>query len=317
MNKIKLEKLIQCPSCKADLIVKEKIYCSICRANYFCKKNFIDFVSGIKIDRFTKKSMEVWGEDLHKEGISGSIHLRALRARLQDEYEEIQGEVLEIGFGRGGDLKELAKNTKIVHLYGLDIGKNCQRVANAFINIRKIHIVRADANSLPFKTNKFNGIYSYGVLHHTKQPSKSLLEIKRVLKKDGLLLLYLYSNHKSNFTKRTWVVIEKIIMSILNLAPYKVRIIFCIGITPISWILFTVPSLIIKKAGYIRLSQKIPLNWGTTPFSILPDIKDRFMASINHRYSRASITELLSNTGFSQIKVIEDHTGLYIAAKKR
>jgi SAM-dependent methyltransferase len=48
---------------------------------------------------------------------------------------------------------------------------------------------RASATELPFEDNSFDAIWSYAVLEHVPDPERSLREMRRVLKQDGLLLL--------------------------------------------------------------------------------------------------------------------------------
>ena len=73
----------------------------------------------------------------------------------------------------------------------------------------------------------------------------------------------------------------------------RCQYIFCLIIAFVCWVLFTIPAIILKKLKLTRIAEKIPLNWGTTPLSILPDIKDRLLAPVNHRYSAESIEELI------------------------
>ncbi len=312
---------IKCPNCISELIHSKEnhgrhLTCKECNREYFWENNYIDFVEKERIDKLTQRAIETWGNDLHRENNKNSEHLYKLIKRLPAEYKFLSGEVLEIGFGKGGDLMELSKNKQIQSLYGIDIGKNARDVAKEFNDSGKVVIIRANAQTLPFKDEKFNGIYSYGVIHHTKEPRKTLKECSRVLKTKGLLLFYVYSNHKNNLFKRIGILIELPIMHVLFLLPYPLKLLFCIFVAPLAWLIFTVPSKILYILGYKHLSKKLPLNWGTTPFSILPDIKDRFLASINHRYSKKSINKLLKSTGFIIKNYVEDYSGIYIAAQK-
>ena len=57
------------------------------------------------------------------------------------------------------------------------------------------------------------------------------------------------------------------------------------------------------------------MNWGTSPLSILPDIKDRLLAPVNYRYSAKTIRDLVEEAGLVASSIIEDHTGVYVAAE--
>lgn len=103
--------------------------------------------------------------------------------------------VLDVGCGFGRHIKLLAKNCK--KIYGID---NCQReIFKARKNLRKsknAKICLADAVDLPFKNNLFNLVIcmtnTFGVLG--KKKKQALREMKRVLKKNGQIILSVYSD---------------------------------------------------------------------------------------------------------------------------
>src|SRR5947208_9448784 len=57
---------------------------------------------------------------------------------------------------------------------------------------------RADAENLPFASNSFDVVYSYGVMHHSPNTAKCLKEAWRVLKPDGEARIMLY--HHASLT---------------------------------------------------------------------------------------------------------------------
>ena len=315
-----IQSQVKCPTCISKLIIskqnKNYLICNNCHNMFYYENNFVGFIEGTSVDQVTQRALETWGNDLHTNSKRNSEHLYKLIDRFPSDYQLLSGNVLEIGFGKGGDLFELSKNTKIQNLYGIDLGANARNVASEFIGTSKVKVIRANAQSLPFDNDQFDAIYSYGVIHHTKDPTKTIKECNRVLKRNGLLLSYVYSNHTNNLFKRIGIVLENLIMNCLIPFPYQIKLVFCITITPIAWLTFTVPAKILKAIGFKRFSETFPLNWGTTPFSILPDIKDRFLASINHRYSKTSIKRLLKSEDFEIKNLVEDYSGIYIAAEK-
>ncbi len=83
----------------------------------------------------------------------------------------ISGQTLEIG-GGAGNLKEYMPEVisfDILHAPWLDLV--------------------ADAHRLPFKSNTFDNIVLFDVLHHLKQPKNFLNEATRILKQDGRIIL--------------------------------------------------------------------------------------------------------------------------------
>lgn len=103
--------------------------------------------------------------------------------------------------------------------YGIDPHEPSVELGNKkfLLNIKK-----AFGENLPFSKNKFDLILSLGSLEHSYDLSKSLKEITRTLKKDGLLIIrwrsskligspleYYNHNHYRFFTKKTWNLLLK------------------------------------------------------------------------------------------------------------
>src|SRR5262249_39123603 len=50
-----------------------------------------------------------------------------------------------------------------------------------------------DAESLPFESDSFDVVYSWGVLHHTPDTARALKEVRRVLRPAGEARIMLYA----------------------------------------------------------------------------------------------------------------------------
>ena len=89
---------------------------------------------------------------------------------IYEKYKKklFEGRVLEIGVGRGNDLKNIIKNFDIINYYGLDLGENLEELSKSYKNFKNISLYRSDCLELPFAENSFDTVYSYGVFHHTK-----------------------------------------------------------------------------------------------------------------------------------------------------
>ena len=72
----------------------------------------------------------------------------------------------------------------------------------------------------------------------------------------------------------------------------------------------------IKLFGFETLSRKMPFYFGTHPFSIIGDLKDRLMSPINYRFSKIEMERILESINFSFIELVKTSSGLYIFAKK-
>lgn len=94
---------------------------------------------------------------------------------------------LEIGCGTGLILQEVDKSTQFA--YGIDISAAMLEKANT----RGLKIVRASANSLPFKTEVFDLVYSFKTLPHVLDIKSVIKEMVTVTKHRGYLVLEFYN----------------------------------------------------------------------------------------------------------------------------
>ncbi len=113
-------------------------------------------------------------------------------------------DILEIGLGVGADGTRWAEQAKSYS--GIDL-------TNEAVIATKLHfkhlgldgyIIKGNVESLPYSDNKFDIIYSHGVLHHTLSLENALIEINRVLKLNGQLIIMLYTKYSFNY----WVRIQ-------------------------------------------------------------------------------------------------------------
>jgi ubiquinone/menaquinone biosynthesis C-methylase UbiE/uncharacterized protein YbaR (Trm112 family) len=104
--------------------------------------------------------------------------------------------ILDIGCGNGLSSYRLLEQGHAI--IGVDISREMVKGAYARLEhhpLYKGHYVVADAENLPFKDNLFDACIGFGILHHVSSPEKSVAEISRCLKKEGL-----YVGHENNKT---------------------------------------------------------------------------------------------------------------------
>lgn len=114
--------------------------------------------------------------------------------------------VLDAGCASGRDSRRLAdKNLKVI---GLDISPELIEIAKA--GNPDIDFVEGNFLALPFENGIFNGIWAHASLLHLEEISevkKTLTEFNRVLKKGGVLHVYV----KAQLTdKKTDIVTDKL-----------------------------------------------------------------------------------------------------------
>jgi len=95
------------------------------------------------------------------------------------------------------------KNKKI-----LDVGSGRNKIGSVSIDIDKSHkpdfVVDVQKDKFPFKENEFDVIILSDVLEHLDYPEKALTECKRVLKKNGKMIITIPNSNNILFKLGIW-----------------------------------------------------------------------------------------------------------------
>jgi SAM-dependent methyltransferase len=97
--------------------------------------------------------------------------------------------VLDAGCGHGRYLRAFADLGATA--VGVDLGEG-PRLAGVPVDDPRIHVVQGDVLRLPFRDGVFDLAFCDGVLHHTPDPRRGLLELARVVKPGGAVYAWLY-----------------------------------------------------------------------------------------------------------------------------
>ena len=103
------------------------------------------------------------------------------------------GHFLDLGTGTARIPIILAKRVPNVQITAIDLSSNMLNIGQKHVNQAKltnrILLEKADAKNLPYTNQSFDGVFSNSIIHHIPDPSSVILEIKRVLKPQGLLYI--------------------------------------------------------------------------------------------------------------------------------
>jgi ubiquinone/menaquinone biosynthesis C-methylase UbiE len=122
------------------------------------------------------------------------------------EFERWAGKrVLEVGCGIGTDSINFARagaRLTAVDVSGESLRVAAQRAAVMEL-IDRIEFIRANAEELTsaLPDERYDLVYSFGVVHHTPHPERALAQMRRFLAPDGILKLMIYH-------RRSWKVLS-------------------------------------------------------------------------------------------------------------
>lgn len=166
--------------------------------------------------------------------------LGRLVGRRMDEINDSQNEwiiplldiqkddtILEIGFGTGKTIQKLTKLMPDGKIAGLDASETMLKVASK----RNRHSIKSgqatlhvgDVTSLPFKENSFDTVFEVHVLYFIEDLKKAFEEIRRVLRKDGTVVLYFAYPAGKEKPGFTWRSPEEIIHTLKQAGFKKIR----------------------------------------------------------------------------------------------
>ncbi|HTO22004.1 MAG TPA: class I SAM-dependent methyltransferase [Spirochaetia bacterium] len=134
-------------------------------------------------------------------GAAMAIEHRALHKAVVERLSlDATDRVLEIGFGSGNAIKLASGHASFVA--GIETSR--EMVAQATrrnrpaIRARKVEILRASAQAIPFPNDCFSVVFEVNSFHHWQNPGAGLAEISRVLRRGGLLLMVLRQGHSGS-----------------------------------------------------------------------------------------------------------------------
>lgn len=107
-------------------------------------------------------------------------------------------EFLEVGCGMGTDT--IVFEREGFNVTGIDLTPAHLALAEKLFAWYDSNgtFIEGNAEMLPFEDNSFGCVYSFGVLHHTKNTDKAINEIYRVLQPNGRAVLMLYHKWSLN-----------------------------------------------------------------------------------------------------------------------
>jgi len=193
--------------------------------------------------------------------------------------EEVKGKsVLDAGCGTGIFSIIFAKNgsTKVI---GIDISEGSLETARKLKNKFGIHnaeFIKQDMLELPFPDESFDIVWAWGTVHHTTDPFKAITELIRVLRKNGSLLLAVYTRTRLTFIHE---IIRKTLVRTPKISWKLISKILAVFLAPVVFFF--------KKREKSRKGEKLE-----------ELIMDWYFVPIRHYYVPDEIRTFLEKKGF-------------------
>lgn len=235
-------------------------------------------------------------------------HLHAMQQAL--DAPPLEGLILDAGCGEGIDLAMVALDPGC-EIIGVELSSGGVRTSLArTAGLERAHIVQGDLLRIPIASQTFDAAYSYGVVHHTRDPGLAVREIARTLKPGSPLLLYVYED----FSDRSWLwQLALTLANSVRLVTTRLRpallMRICRLLSPVVYVTCTLPS---RRFSWAR---RFPYRHGVDPWSMSGDLYDRLSAPIETRYSKRDAAALAANAGLDVLRVAQQRGWMVYARK--
>ncbi len=224
---------------------------------------------------------------------------------------------IDIGCGTGRFTKYLAD--KIGFMEAVDPSDAIFSADKLLQGVENVRLSKASTDNIPFDDETFDFGMSIGVLHHIPNTQMALADCVKKIKIGGYFYLYLYYNldNKGGLFRFLLLLVTGI-RKIISGLPNRIKKPICDVIAVLIYMPIVLLGRFLKFIGFKKLAEKLPLNGyqNQTFFVIRNDALDRFGTSLEQRFSKKEIEEMMRNCGLDHINFSENIPYWHVIGKR-
>ncbi|WP_338762331.1 class I SAM-dependent methyltransferase [Bernardetia sp. ABR2-2B] len=224
---------------------------------------------------------------------------------------------IDIGCGTGRWTKYLLD--KIGFMEAIDPSEAIYTADKLIAEKENVRFSRASTDNIPFEDETFDFGMSIGVLHHIPDTQKAMTNCVKKIKKGGYFYVYLYYNleDRSAFFKFILSLVS-LIRKVVSSLPSVLKKFVCDLIAIFIYMPVILLGRFSKFLGLKKFALSLPLSFyqNQSFFVVRNDALDRFGTSLEQRFSRSEITEMMQKAGLSEV-VISPNEPYYHAVGKK
>lgn len=234
-------------------------------------------------------------------------------SKLGSEYFDIIDESvinkgtygIDIGCGTGRFSKYLSD--KIGFIEAIDPSEAIFSADKLLEDTKNVRLSIASTDNIPFDDETFDFGMSIGVLHHIPNTQKALNDCVKKVKIGGYFYVYLYYNlDNKGFLFKLLLRIVTILRKLVSRLPIKLKKIVCDIIALLVYMPIILLGRLLRIFGLSNIAKKLPLSsyQNYTFFIIRNDALDRFGTTLEMRFTKTEIEEMLINAGFIKSSIV-------------
>jgi SAM-dependent methyltransferase len=218
---------------------------------------------------------------------------------------------LDVGCGTGRWSKFLTK--KVGFMESVDPSEAIYAADKLLGDIPNVRLTRASTETLPFADESFDFVMSIGVLHHIPNTQQAMIDCVKKVKPGGYFYCYLYHNLETmNWFFRFLFGLSELGRKVVCRLPNWLKKPVCDLIAIVVYMPFILWVRFLVLIGLRELAKKMPLaSYNNKSFFIIRnDALDKFGTTLEQRFSRKQVEEMMKKCGLENI-VISNGTPLY------
>lgn len=211
----------------------------------------------------------------------------------------------DLGCGSGRWAKFIAP--KVKKLNCIDPSVEAISVAKKnLINFKNINYINSEVNKKILIKNSQDFGYCLGVLHHIPDTLNGIKICNMMLKKNAPFLIYLYYKFDNrNFLFTSLWKISDFLRLLICFLPFNIKKLFTDFLALLIYYPLAKLSYVIDKLGIKTSSMPLSFYKDKSFYTMRTDSLDRFGTKLEKRFTKSEIENLLSMSGFKDIKFSE------------
>ena len=225
-------------------------------------------------------------------------------------------EGFDMGCGSGRWAKFVADKVHILNC--IDPSEKALNVAKKNLSkFSNVNFYNASINDEVLERNSQDFGYCLGVLHHIPNTLDGIKACSELLKKDAPFLMYLYYNFENRpFLFRLIWRVSNLIRKFLSSLPTGVKGLITVIIAYLIYFPLARFALLCHKLG-VNVTNFPLTDYKDKPFYFMKtDALDRFGTRLEKRFSKKEIIDMLTVSGFKDIKFSERNPCWVCISKK-
>ena len=211
----------------------------------------------------------------------------------------------DLGCGSGRWAKFIAP--KVKKLNCIEPSVEAIRVEKKnLINFKNINYINSEVNKKILIKNSQDFGYCLGVLHHIPDTLNGIKICSMMLKKNAPFLIYLYYKFDNrNFLFKSLWKISDFLRFLICFLPFNIKKLFTDFLALLIYYPLAKLSYVIDKLGIKTSSMPLSFYKDKSFYTMRTDSLDRFGTKLEKRFTKSEIENLLSMSGFKDIKFSE------------